>query len=241
MEDTVPHGAIRRAIAIGGGVAFVGSLLYFVASYGWRFDTPAEPSGGTAAAILVDLGLFTIFAFHHSAFARSGLKAWIGRTVSPSLERSVYVWLASALFAATCAWWQPVPGVAWQVTGATARVFQCLQLLGATLCVIAARRLDVLELAGVRQAFAASPSTETPELDTGGPYAFVRHPVYFGWLLLVWLAPAMNGTRLVFAAVSTFYLVVAIPFEERDLRRAFGGAYEAYRQRVRWRMVPFVY
>ncbi len=54
---------------------------------------------------------------------------------------------------------------------------------------------------------------------------FVRHPIYLGWFLVVWGAPDMNGTRLAFAAASCFYLLLAITFEERDLRRTFGAAY----------------
>jgi protein-S-isoprenylcysteine O-methyltransferase Ste14 len=161
--------------------------------------------------------------------------------IPPSLERSAYVWIASALFIATCAWWQPVPGTAWKISGVPARILSFCQLVGGVFCVLSARRLDVFELAGMRQAFGASPSSAPPQLDTSGPYGFVRHPIYFGWLLLVWLAPWMNGTRLVFAAVSTFYLVLAIPFEERSLVTTFGSAYSAYQRRVRWKMLPGVY
>ena len=60
-------------------------------------------------------------------------------------------------------------------------------------------------------------------------------------MLFVWLPPEMNGTRLVFAVVSTLYLALAVPFEERDLIRSFGADYERYRQRVRWRMIPGLY
>ena len=106
MEHADPGGLARRVIAIGGGVMFVGSLLYFVARYGWRFDAPPAPSGGTAAAIVADLALFTAFALHHSVFARGGVKRGIARAAGPALERSVYVWIASGLFALTCAYWQ---------------------------------------------------------------------------------------------------------------------------------------
>ena len=74
-----------------------------------------------------------------------------------------------------------------------------------------------------------------------GLYGWVRHPIYTAWMVVVWLPPEMNGTRLVFAAVSTFYLALAVPFEEKDLVRAFGADYEAYQKKVRWRMVPGVY
>jgi protein-S-isoprenylcysteine O-methyltransferase Ste14 len=69
----------------------------------------------------------------------------------------------------------------------------------------------------------------------------VRHPIYLAWFLLVWCAPFMNGTRAVFAAVSCLYLMLAIPFEERDLRRVFGKAYAEYAARVRWRVIPWLY
>ena len=51
----------------------------------------------------------------------------------------------------------------------------------------------------------------------------------------------MTGTRAAFAIISTVYLMLAIPWEERGLVATFGPQYEAYRQRVRTRMIPFVY
>ena len=74
-----------------------------------------------------------------------------------------------------------------------------------------------------------------------GLYGLVRHPVYLGWLLIVWPAPTMTITRFTFAALSTLYLIVAIPWEERSLTKTLGQPYADYRSRVRWRMVPWLY
>ena len=74
-----------------------------------------------------------------------------------------------------------------------------------------------------------------------GPYRWVRHPIYLGWLLLVFGVPHMTATRLAFAAISSAYLVVAIPFEERSLVETFGDEYRRYQQAVRWRLVPGVW
>jgi protein-S-isoprenylcysteine O-methyltransferase Ste14 len=74
-----------------------------------------------------------------------------------------------------------------------------------------------------------------------GPYRWVRHPIYLGWVLVVFGAPAMTTGRLLFAAVSTIYLVVAIPLEERSLAVEFGTAYSAYQRQVRWRLIPGVW
>jgi protein-S-isoprenylcysteine O-methyltransferase Ste14 len=232
--------------AVLGGLLFAGSLVFFAVSYTSGFDglTAWTASNGWRTAA-IDIVLFTVFALHHSVFARTPVRRSLERLVPAELERSVYVWIASLLFLAVCVFWQPVPGALWDVSGAAMWLMRGAQALGAALSVISARRLDVLALAGVRQAIHLRPAPapaggDDPVLDRG-PYGIVRHPIYFGWFLMVWCAPQMNGTRLVFAAISCLYLVLAIPFEERDLRRTFGPSYGRYSERVRWRIVPGVY
>jgi protein-S-isoprenylcysteine O-methyltransferase Ste14 len=232
--------------AVLGGLLFVGSLAFFAVSYAWGFDgvTAWTAANGWPPAA-IDVVLFTVFALHHSVFARTPVRRSLERLVPAELERSVYVWIASLLFVIVCAFWQPVPGALWDVSGAARWLMRGAQVLGAVLSVISARRLDVLALAGVRQALAHETSPTPvgggdPVLDRG-PYGIVRHPIYFGWFLMVWCTPQMNGTRLVFAAISCLYLVLAIPFEERDLRQTFGPSYGRYSERVRWRIVPGVY
>jgi methanethiol S-methyltransferase len=232
--------AIYTLVATAGGLLFAGSLAYFSWQYLLGFDAPPSPDARVGPAIAVDVLLFSLFALHHSLFARTGLKAAVTRMVPASLERSVYVWIASLLFIGVCAWWQPVNGLAWHATGWKAGLLLAVQAAGGVFTLVAARHLDVLELAGVRQAL-HMPPRRASGLDDHGPYGLVRHPIYFAWLLLVWPAPIMNGTRLVFAAVSTIYLLVAIPYEERDLRKHFGTAYDEYSRKVPWRLLPRIY
>jgi protein-S-isoprenylcysteine O-methyltransferase Ste14 len=226
-------------MAAGGGLIFAWSLLYFGWRYAVGFGDAAGASGPLAPAV-ADVLLFTVFALHHSAFARSGLKDAVTRFVPPALERSTYVWIASLLFIAVCAVWQPVPGVVWHASGGAAWLLQGVQVLAAVFTVLAARHLDILDLSGVRQALGLA-SSRPMKIDDYGPYGLVRHPIYLAWLLMVWPAPFMNGTRFVFAATSTLYLVAAIPFEERDLRRTFGDAYTKYANKVRFKILPGLY
>jgi protein-S-isoprenylcysteine O-methyltransferase Ste14 len=69
----------------------------------------------------------------------------------------------------------------------------------------------------------------------------VRHPIYSGWFLLVFGVGTMTGTRLVFAAISCLYVLIAIPFEERSLLATAGGAYNRYVNQVKWKLLPGVY
>jgi protein-S-isoprenylcysteine O-methyltransferase Ste14 len=200
----------------------------------------ADSAGtGRWRAVLVDTALFTAFALHHSLFARPSVKAWVGRIASPVLERSLYTWIASLMFIVVCWQWIPVPGRVYRIDGAWRSVGWMVQAAGLALTVLGSRALDVLDLAGVRPVLMVR-SAHVP-LTTSGVFAVVRHPLYLGWVLFTFGAPDMTATRALFAAISTAYLALAIPWEERALVRTFGAEYEAYRRNTRWRMLPGIY
>jgi methanethiol S-methyltransferase len=230
-----------------GAAAFVTSLAYFLFAYFVTFDETTaltDATAGQAAAVALNVALFTGFALHHSLFARIGLKNVVRRIFPPALERSLYTWVASLLFLVVCLAWRPLSGVVYHVPAPWSALGYALQLGGIVVTFYGSRALDVLELAGVRQVLnARRPQTaaHAVPLQTGGMYGFVRHPVYFGWLLIVFGAPQMTMTRFVFAVVSSLYLAVAVPFEERSLVGTFGDAYADYKRQVRWRMLPYVY
>lgn len=238
-------------------VATVAGSLLFVAALGWgivayvtrlaRDVGPWTPDIGLPA-IAVDGLLFGAFAVHHSVFARSAVKRRVAALVSERLERTTYVIGASVLFVALLWGWRDVPGVAWRLTGPFAWMMHAIQLSGLLLSALASRRLGVLELAGLRpvrkppsRVPAEAPDAAPVTLERTGLYGVVRHPIYLAWVLMVWPAATMTGSRLLFAVLSTGYLVIAIPLEERTLVRDFGDAYRDYQRAVRWRMVPGVY
>jgi len=219
-----------------GAIIFFLSLMHFLWRYFVTFGAPAPADAGIES-VAINFGLFTVFALHHSALARTRAKAWINRRLSAEHERTLYVWVASLLFIGVAFFWRPVRGVAWDIHGWAAGVVWAGEIAGIALTAWSAAALGILELSGVRPPKHVGPE----DLRSDGPYGLVRHPIYFAWLLLVWSVPFMNGTRLSFAAISTLYLVVAIPFEERSLVAHFGPAYAKYQKKVRWRMLPLVY
>jgi len=236
-QSAPPAGRPGRLFAWLGGALFAASLLYFLYVYFVRFGRPAA-GGPTAAPLAFNTILFTVFALHHSALARSGAKRMVERYVSPALERATYVWISSALFLLCCHFWQEVPGIVYSLPAVLHPLGWLVQGAGLWLTMGAARRLDVLDLAGIRQARGGRSATP---LQSDGLYGLVRHPLYLAWALLVFGAPHMTATRFSLACLSTLYLIVAIPFEERSLVREFGDEYTAYQRQVRWRMIPGVY
>jgi protein-S-isoprenylcysteine O-methyltransferase Ste14 len=215
-----------------GGAVFVLALAVCFYSFAVRWGRPApfDP-----AAVAFDIVLFTLFAGHHSLFAREAVKRKLASLVPPRLERSLYVWIASLLLLLTCFAWRPVGGEVFGVHGARAAAHAALEIAGLLMIAGAVRAIDPLELAGIRSHAGGD------ALQITGPYRLVRHPLYLGWLLATFGAGHMTGDRLLFAGISLFYLVIAVPFEERSLLLSFGDQYRRYQQTVRWRIVPYVY
>ena len=226
-----------------GAALFLLSLLYFLYSYLVRFEAPMADTGSARQPVALDVALFSVFALHHSVAARTSVKVRLRRLVPPMLERSFYTWIASVLFIVVCAAWQFVPGDVYHLTGWSAVAGYLVQAAGIAITIRSSARLDVLDLAGVRPILLVkhgSAPVHVP-LETHGLYGFVRHPLYFAWLLIVFGTPNMSMTRFVFAIVSSAYLAIAIPFEERSLIHTFGADYRTYQRRVRWRLIPGVY
>jgi hypothetical protein len=231
-----------RLFAWMGAGLFVLSLSYFIYSYwavfGRYTDGPLD-----AGVVVWNVVLFSVFALHHTVFARERIRRALAQALGP-LERSFYVWVASLLFIAVCRLWLPLPGIVWDVEGAARFILIFLQIGGITFSVYSAAAIDIWELAGIRQLNSQLPTANSQkefEFKTTGPYGLVRHPIYLGWFLIVFAVGTMTMTRFVFAVVSCVYLLLAIPFEERSLRRSTNGAYDRYIQKVPRKLVPGLY
>jgi methanethiol S-methyltransferase len=223
-----------RAFVWIGGALFVASLSWCAWLYLVVLGRTLPFAGWTQ--VVVDAALITLFAVHHSLFARDRPKAWVARCVPAVLLRSMYVWIASLLLVGVCVFWQPIGAQIYRATGLLAIALAAVQVTGVWITASAAARIDPLDLAGIRQG-----PEQIPALQMTGPYGWVRHPLYLGWTLMVFGTPHLTGDRLAFATMTTLYLIIAIPWEERSLRRTFGEVYEQYMRDVTWRMIPFIY
>jgi hypothetical protein len=226
----------EQMIAWLGGAVFAASLATCAWWYFIRLGA-ATPAPRAAANLAFDTALVALFAVHHSLFARDWVKQRLAIVPAP-LWRTVYVWVASLLLIAVIVWWRPVGGDLYAAGGWRGAAHGAVQIAGLWLIVRAVAGLDPLDLAGIR---AAAHERRRESLEVNGPYRLVRHPLYLGWVLLFFGVPHMTRDRLAFAALTTLYLVIAIPFEERSLVASFGDEYRRYRRRVRWRLIPFVY
>ncbi|MBN9662472.1 MAG: isoprenylcysteine carboxylmethyltransferase family protein [Acidobacteria bacterium] len=219
-------------------LAFFATFLYaigFIGNFGVPKAMDTAPSLDWGTALLIDLGLLALFAIQHSVMARPAFKRILTRLVPQAAERSTYV-LASSLALMLLFWqWQPLGGIVWSVESAPGQILLYTGYAAGWLLVfITTFVINHFDLFGLSQVFAyrSGKAAPEPEFRTPAFYRVVRHPLYLGFLLALWVKPTMSYGRLLFTAVLTLYILVAIRFEERDLIGLFGHRYRDYQRRV---------
>jgi protein-S-isoprenylcysteine O-methyltransferase Ste14 len=175
-----------------------------------------------------------LFALQHTVMARPWFKASWTRIVPTAVERSTYLLFSCAAVLLMFWKWQPMGGEIWNIGSGPARLtLNALYVCGWLIVLVTTFLINHFDLFGLRQVWLrllGRPYTGVG-FRTPGPYRYVRHPLYVGWLLVFWSAPLMTPAHLVFAVGTTLYILVAIQFEEHDLFR-FHGECAEYRRRV---------
>ena len=210
-------------------IAFVGNLP-FVAQTVDR--GPAAPVG---IAVAIDMALIALFGVQHSVMARQGFKRAWTRIVPEHLERSVYVLGASAALIILFLAWRPIPNVIWEVTGTAFELpLWILFACGWLIVLLSTFLINHFELFGLQQAWFKMRGREAQPHQLRQPffYRWVAHPLYSGFFIAFWATPRMTAGHLLFAAGMSVYILIAIRYEERDLKGLFGKAYEDYRAGV---------
>jgi protein-S-isoprenylcysteine O-methyltransferase Ste14 len=233
---------MSRILAVAyGAVCYLIFLAVFVYLIGFVGDLVVPRTvdhaltGPVGLAVAVDVLLVALFAVQHSVMARPAFKRWWTRYVPSSIERSTYVLLTSLLLALLFWQWRSIPAIVWDVTSPPGRlVIWALFWLGWAIVLAATFMINHFELFGLRQVYSAW--RQRPLTETGFRvtllYRVVRHPLVLGFIIAFWAAPTMTAGHLLFAAVMTGYILVALQFEERDLLATLGARYAAYRETV---------
>jgi protein-S-isoprenylcysteine O-methyltransferase Ste14 len=226
------------AYGVGSYLIFLATFLYAIAFVGGfaassRLDGPLQ--GSLADALAIDCALLTVFAVQHSVMARRWFKERWTQIVPWCVERSTYVLCASLALLLLFWQWRAIGIPIWSVENAAGRlVLWTLSGAGWATVLTVTFLINHFDLFGLRQVWlplVGRPYTPV-SFRTPLPYRFVRHPLYFGFLLAFWMTPTMTLAHLVFAFATTAYIVLAIQFEEQDLVSDHGAAYEEYRRAV---------
>jgi methanethiol S-methyltransferase len=202
-------------------------------------DGDAGPLG---TSIAVNVLLLALFACQHSVMARPAFKLWWTSIVPEPIERSTYVLLTSLILFLVYWQWRPMPNIVWDVDQAAIKwPILAVCSLGWLIVLAATFMIDHFELFGLKQVWFFLRGKPLPEttFKMNMLYRYTRHPIMLGFVIAFWAAPTMSQGRLLFAAVTTVYILVAIQIEERDLMTMIGDDYRGYRKRVSM-LIPLV-
>lgn len=205
---------------------FIGSLIVP------KGINDGEP-GAFWPSLVLNASFLLLFAIQHVVMARPAFKDWFTRFIPRPAERSTFVLAACAILILMFWLWRPLPEVVWQVQSDwLVLLLRGAFLLGMAIVLYSSFLIDHFDLFGLRQVVLhalGKPYTQKPFV-VRSLYRHVRHPLMVGFLLAFWATPVMTEGHLLFALLTTGYILVGTRIEERDLVRQHGESYLAYRR-----------
>lgn len=238
----------RLVVLVYGAVSYLVFLAAFCYAIGF-VENMVVPKGindgvvhDTTSSVLVNVVLLSLFAIQHTIMARPAFKRWWCRFIPRAMERSTFVLLASAILGLVMWQWRPLPEVVWSAPVSVLRwLLLGMSFFGWLLVLYSTFVIDHFDLFGLRQVWTHWRGADYvhPPFVNRTVYRIVRHPLMLGFLIAFWAAPTMTQGRLLFALVTTAYILVAIQIEERDLLAILGDSYREYRKRTP-ALIPFL-
>jgi protein-S-isoprenylcysteine O-methyltransferase Ste14 len=225
------YGVVSYAIAFA-------SLLYFIGFTGNLF-VPKGVEGDLGIpfwqAILINVLLIVLFSVQHSVMARPWFKQWWTKFIPNPIERSTFLLFTVMALVPLFYFWQPLGGTVWAIENSfVSGAMMALFALGWVILFISTFLINHFDLFGLRQVWLYFRGEPYTHLKFGTPffYKWVRHPLYFGFILAFWSTPVMTVSRFALAALFTLYILRAILWEEKDLVAHFGETYRRYAEKV---------
>ncbi|MDO9228788.1 MAG: hypothetical protein Q7U03_04380 [Syntrophales bacterium] len=229
MKHFAAYFMMAMAILIGGG-----SLLLFGVFLVIGPITIVRFCATEHQALLWDGLLSILFFIQHSGMIRTSFRTWLSPIVPHHYHPATYAIASGIALTAAVLFWQPSQTVLYQAEGMLrllARAISVLAIVGFSWGVRALGNFDTFGLIPIR-VYLRGKQLRAPNVIVRGPYLWVRHPLYFFMLVLIWSAPDVSLDRLLFNVLWTLWVVLGAYLEEKDLVAEFGEKYRHYQKTV---------
>ena len=178
--------------------------------------------------------LSVVFFVQHSGMIRRRFRTMLSNIVPEHYHGAIFTITSSLVLTTLVASWQlsttslyELQGSAWWLS----RAIFFLGIAGIAWGVYALRSFDPFGRAAIR-AHLGGKSLRPPQFMVRGPYLWVRHPLYFFVLVLMWSCPVVTADRLLFNSLWTVWIFVGAALEEKDLVADIGDDYREYQRKV---------
>jgi len=220
---------IVLAVSLGGASMAAFTVFLFAGPFG-VIELDLDLLGDVAT----NTGLSLLFFVQHSGMVRQSFRRWLARFVSEHYVGATYSIVSSIVLLALVLVWQESEQVIANATGVwwwTTRTLFVLAVGGVIWGALALNGFDSLGLKPIQNRLRPS-APRSSELAVRGPYRWVRHPLYFFVLLMIWSYPDLTLDRALFNVLWTLWIIIGSVFEERDLVAEFGDRYREYQRNV---------
>lgn len=185
---------------------------------------------GEFLALVLNACLSLGFFIQHSGMIRGSFQRWSAQFFGEKYQGALYTVASSIFLLLVVAFWQESSFTLYSVKGVARvllRALFLLSLLGFFWGIRSLGYFDAFGLDPIVKDMQAIP-VKPKRLRVRGPYRWVRHPLYFFIILMIWSCPDMTADRLLFNLLWTTWIVVGTILEERDLVALFGEDYRVY-------------
>ncbi len=189
---------------------------------------------GFLGGMAVNAGLSMLFFVQHSWMVRRSFKQRLTRIVPKYYVDAVYAIASGIALLAVVLLWQDAGQVIWQATNGLWWVVRMIFFFALAVGIwggLSLKGFDSFGLQPIRHRFRPKPPSPSV-LVVRGAYRWVRHPLYFVVLLMIWSYPVLTTDRLLFNMLWTIWIVIGTVLEERDLTADFGDDYREYQRNV---------
>lgn len=214
-------------------VAWVSLILLTMFVYWGPLDLVSLDLGEASALVLnafLSLGFFV----QHSVMIRRSFRRWSTRFIEEKYQGALYTISSSVFLLLIVVLWQQSSCTLVSVQGPLRWLLRGVFFLsgaGILWGLWSLGKFDAFGLDSLRNTAQGATAAQN-RLLVRGPYRWVRHPLYFFCLLMIWSCPDCTADRLLFNVLWTAWIVVGTVLEERDLVDSFGEEYRNYQRQA---------
>jgi len=199
---------------------------------------------GEIAGLGLNGFLSLAFFIQHSVMLRRSFRRWLAKFIRVEYHGALFTIASGVVLLILVVFWQkssyvlaaPQGIIRWLM-----RAVFILAILGSYWGFQALGSFDAFGLSPILNNLRGMVPQPKP-LIVRGPYRWVRHPLYFFSLLLIWSCPNLSLDRLLYNVLWSIWILVGSVLEERDLVAYFGDSYREYQRKVPmlipWRIRP---
>ncbi len=227
--------AIPSTARLGGFIAGIGTQAFFAFTVVGLFSFLRYGVADSAQPwLLTDSLLALQFAIPHSIILHPKTRKFLRPWISPEYHGLFFCFCTCISLQLMFAFWQDSPVLIWDFKGVAADLM-LVGFYGSWVALLYSISLTGFGYqTGWTQWLHWYRGEKMPRRDfvTRSVYQWLRHPVYLGFLGLIWFTPTMSADRAVLTGIWTVYVGVGSVLKDQRLLFYLGDSYASYMQKV---------